>query len=591
MAPSTRDYDGGTLSASLPVVTGLQGKTDTVTGLIQAYADRNAGPAKAMSVTGYTVNDGNSGANYSVTTVNDTGVINPLGVTLTAPSLSKIYDGNLLYATQGADLVALSKQLVLGDSVNAATFSFLNKNAGTSKSVALDQVTLSDGNSGGNYKITLAGNSTSTVVGAKITVQVNNTVVQDKMYDGNNTAILVSGIPMGILGNDVVTLTQAGTFATPNAGTGIAVTALDSLGGADAGNYDLVQPTGLSANITPAPLTITATAQTKVYDATLTASALPTVSGLIAGTTDTVLGLVQAYTNKNAGVRKNLSVAGYTVNDGNNGGNYTVTSVVAEGEITPAALTIMPSLNIRAYDATLSAAALPTVSGLQGLTDIVSGLMQAYTDKNAGANKRLNVTAYQVDDGNGGANYLISTPQSNSGEITKAPLSLSSTSFSKTFDDTTSAKGSVVLLSGALFSGDSLTGGSFAFDSSTAGKAKRVLTQGVTAGDGSNNDNYAITYVDNTSSSNSIIPRVLYLPELRCRALPQDAKYVRNKGALNAHTSPANKDVDVNCPETDPLLKQIRDQQLFSISNDGLARAPSPDSQALNTSDFQETKQ
>jgi hypothetical protein len=49
-----------------------------------------------------------------------------------------------------------------------------------------------------------------------------------------------------------VTLTQAGSFASKDVGSGIAVTAADILGGAGASNYTLTQPTGLAANITPA---------------------------------------------------------------------------------------------------------------------------------------------------------------------------------------------------------------------------------------------------------------------------------------------------------------------------------------------------
>ena len=86
----------------------------------------------------------------------------------------------------------------------------------------------------------------------------------------------------------------------------------------------------------------------------------------------------------NAGTGKTLNVATYTVNDGNGGNNYTV-SLVADttGVINPAALTITAATNTKTYDATTSAAAAPTVSGLQG-TDTVTGLVETYLDANAG---------------------------------------------------------------------------------------------------------------------------------------------------------------------------------------------------------------
>jgi sugar lactone lactonase YvrE len=59
--------------------------------------------------------------------------------------------------------------------------------------------------------------------------------------------------------------------------------------------------------VSPAPLTITATANTKTYDSTASATAIPTVSGLIGS--DTVTGLLsESYDTANAGTGKTLSV-------------------------------------------------------------------------------------------------------------------------------------------------------------------------------------------------------------------------------------------------------------------------------------------
>ena len=77
--------------------------------------------------------------------------------------------------------------------------------------------------------------------------------------------------------------------------------------------------------VTPASLTITAASNTKTYDSTVTAAATPTVSGLLGS--DTVTGLAEMYADRNAGSTKMLSVSGYTVNDGDGGGNYAVTTV------------------------------------------------------------------------------------------------------------------------------------------------------------------------------------------------------------------------------------------------------------------------
>lgn len=86
---------------------------------------------------------------------------------------------------------------------------------------------------------------------------VSNAVAQDKTYDGNTTAVINGATLVGIVGMDVVTVSGGGTFATADAGTGIAVTANLSLGGADAAKYTLAQPSGLSADINQASQTIT----------------------------------------------------------------------------------------------------------------------------------------------------------------------------------------------------------------------------------------------------------------------------------------------------------------------------------------------
>src|SRR5258706_3407321 len=74
-------------------------------------------------------------------------------------------------------------------------------------------------------------------------------------------------------------------------GTGIAVTSTSTLGGADAANYTLTQPTGLTANITAKVLTVTSPAAVnKIYDGTNAATITGTLSGIVAGDVVTLNG-------------------------------------------------------------------------------------------------------------------------------------------------------------------------------------------------------------------------------------------------------------------------------------------------------------
>ncbi len=159
---------------------------------------------------------------------------------------------------------------------------------------------------------------------------VSGITAANKVYNASTTATLnTSGATLvGVIGGDTVTLNTSaasGTFASKNVGTGITVTVAGlMIGGAQASDYTLIQPT-TTANITPAPLTITALTNTKVYDGTTSAAAIPTVNGLVAS--DSVTNLSETYDTPAVGTGKTLSVASYLVNDGNNGKNYTVTLV------------------------------------------------------------------------------------------------------------------------------------------------------------------------------------------------------------------------------------------------------------------------
>ncbi|NCW28722.1 MAG: hypothetical protein EBV83_10635, partial [Verrucomicrobia bacterium] len=86
---------------------------------------------------------------------------------------------------------------------------------------------------------------------------VSGAVADDKTYDGSDAATInLTGATLnGVVPLDDVSLTNGGgTFASMNVANDIAVTANLGLDGADAGNYLLTQPTGLSANISAAPV-------------------------------------------------------------------------------------------------------------------------------------------------------------------------------------------------------------------------------------------------------------------------------------------------------------------------------------------------
>ena len=177
-----------------------------------------------------------------------------------------------------------------------------------------------------------------------VALSVSGLTANDKVYDSTTGAVLNtnSAVLVGVVPGDSVALDftfAAGYFADGNVGSGktVQISGLD-ITGADAGNYTLVSPT-TTASITAAPLTITAVADSKTYDGTTTSSATPTVAGLQGS--DTVTGLIQTFDTPNAGTGKTLNVSAYSINDGNNGANYTVGTISSSsGVINPVILTV-----------------------------------------------------------------------------------------------------------------------------------------------------------------------------------------------------------------------------------------------------------
>jgi hypothetical protein len=107
----------------------------------------------------------------------------------------------------------------------------------------------------GNYTLIEPTGLNANITPASLTVA--GTSVANKVYDGTRVATLTGGSLSGVIAGDSVSLNQSGTFNSKNAANGIAITATDTLSGA-LGNYTLVEPTGLNADITPAKLIYTA---------------------------------------------------------------------------------------------------------------------------------------------------------------------------------------------------------------------------------------------------------------------------------------------------------------------------------------------
>jgi hypothetical protein len=160
-----------------------------------------------------------------------------------------------------------------------------------------------------------------------------------------------------------------------------------------------------------------------VYNGTINSTGTVTYTGLQGG--DTLSGLTQAYASKNVlGVNGSILNVndGYTLDDGNAGGNYTVTKNTAAGTITPLAITGNITVANKVYDANNSATILTrTLSGVIGPdTVIYTGGTALFSDKNVANAKTVTGTGLGLS-GADADNYTVNTTAITTANITPAP--------------------------------------------------------------------------------------------------------------------------------------------------------------------------
>ena len=492
------------------VVAALGGDVVTVGGGSATFANKNVGNGKAVTVTGYTLGGADAG-NYTV--VQPTGLaanITPASLTVTGVGAnSKVYDATTAATLNGtASVAALGGDVVTVGGVGSGTFA--NKNVGNGKAVTVTGYTLG-GADAGNYTVVQPTAVTANITPASLTV--TGVSATNKVYDATTAATLGGTAAVTALAGDVVTVGGgSGTFANKNVGNGKSVTATGyTLGGADAGNYTVVQPTGLTANITPASLTVTGVgANNKVYDTTTAATLNGTASvAALGGDTVTVGGTGSGtFANKNVGNGKAVTVTGYTLG-GADAGNYTVVQPVAvTANITPASLTVTGvGANNKVYDATTTATlnGAASVTALGGDSVTVGGTGSGnFANKNVGNGKAVTITGYTLSGADAG-NYTVVQPTGLTANITPASLTVTGVSANNKVYDTTTTATLNGTASVAALGTDVVTvgGGSGAFVNKNVGNGKAVTVTGYTLG-GADAGNY--TVVQPTGLTANITP-------------------------------------------------------------------------------------
>ena len=229
---------------------------------------------------------------------------------------------------------------------------------------------------------------------------VSGLTSSNKVYDATTTASLGGSAQVTALGLDDVTLsgTAAGAFLNKNVGNAKAITVSGlSLAGVDAGNYNIIQQSGLTANITPADLIVSGlTSSNKVYDATTTASLGGSATVTALGLDDVTLSgsAAGAFLNKNVGNAKAITVLGISL-AGVNAGNYTIIQQAGlTANITPRPLTVSSfTASDKNFDGTAAAAigSFTLDNLIAGDDGVVSGLTGTFDSAVSGVNKTVNL--------------------------------------------------------------------------------------------------------------------------------------------------------------------------------------------------------
>ena len=385
-----------------------------------------------------------------------------------------------------------------------------------------------------NYAITYAP--------ATLTIQpkalsVAGQTAANKVYDSGTIATINSGSAslVGVVGSDAVSLNASGTygtFASANAANGIAVTVGgNALTGSAAGNYTVVQPTGLTANITPASLTVTAIADAKFVTLSDTAGYNgAAITGFVGSETSTVLGGTLAITRTNASVNSAslTPYAGVLQPSGLTSSNYNIQFVAGDYQIVPAQTLIVKVANATVTyggTATLVPTSVEYLDGanlLKSLTQTAaSGNTYTYSDGVGGSTSfTLTATGSTSTSSNlqAGASYsttginfskvsdnFIGTPiYTGSLAVTKRALTATTTSVSKVYDGSTSMAGLTIDLSNLVANDVVGATGVGAFSQSNAGSSLGYSISNLSL-NGADKNNYYLSGGTSLSGNNGAI--------------------------------------------------------------------------------------
>ena len=536
----------------------------SLVGASGSFSDKNVADDKDVTIGGYSLS-GDDAGNYEIanSTVVVQADITPFEITASSTAENKTYDGN-----DSADVDLALSGVYSGDTVtvNSASDTFDDKNAGENKTVTSSGVTLG-GTDGGNYVLaetTLT--DTADIFKKDVTVTAS---VEDKIYDGTTTADFdIDSSGTIISGDDVTIAGSNANFSDKNVGEDKSVSFGDlSISGDDKDNYNItIANTDVTADITPKQITVTGTAADKIYDGNTSANVELELTGVISGDTVAVSSSSDSFSDKNVGVEKTVTSTGITLS-GSDGGNYVLaeTTISDTADINVKDVSVNVNVADKEYDGTTIASFNIDSNGeiITGDDVSISSGTANFDDKNVGQNKAVSFGDLNIS-GSDASNYNITIANTDaSADINAKTITVNSTASDKTYDGSTQADVSLELE--GIIAGDTVLVGASgsAFDDKNAGSNKTVTTEGLVLS-GLDSGNYVLASDSSTDNAN------IFAKEISVSTTASDKVYdgttvatvdfnltgleegdIVNASSASNNFDDANAAIDINVSSTD----------------------------------------
>jgi|GEM_PF-986210 len=498
--------DGTNCVKSLGNVSGIIKKHDVNVILDTAFFDsKTTGKNKALTLK-YALSgtDQNKYIAPADTTITDTILQKELNI-INAEAQNKVYDGT----TKDTVINAVLDSVIAGDNVvlSIGTAVFNDKTADTAKTVTVNGSAIS-GTDSNNYTLTEVSGLKADITPRPL--HIINLIAQDKAYDGTTGVSTTGGQLDSVISGDDVTLTLGtAAFETKTAGAAKKViTSGSTISGADADNYTLIEASTTAA-ITAIELNIIkAEAQNKIYDATTDATVINAELDSVLPGDDVALTIGKAdFDSKTVATDKKITVNGSFLS-GADANSYTLIEVEdLKADITVKTLHIIKAeAQSKVYDGTVDATIANAVldSVMAGDSVVLSIGTAFFDDKTADTAKTVTVNGSAIS-GTDSNNYTLTEVSGLKADITPRPLHIINLiAQDKAYDGTTGVSTTGGQLD-SVISGDdvTLTLGTAAFDTQTAGAAKKVITSGSTIS-GADADNYTLIEANTTAAITAI---------------------------------------------------------------------------------------